>query len=177
MFDFLKDILPTITGALGGPIAGIATKFIADKLGVPEDKVLDNLANASPETLAKLKAIDAELKIKLAEIEFKNNELDFKSEELSSNEILSVNKTMQVEAAGEHWPTYSWRPFLGFSFGVSFLAVSTLCCWLAYRAILANSPTAIAMIPSMITAFSPLFAILGGILGVAAWHRGKMQNK
>lgn len=32
--------------------------------------------------------------------------------------IQAVNQTMQAEAAAQHWPTFTWRPFLGFVAGV-----------------------------------------------------------
>ncbi|WP_121309273.1 hypothetical protein [Paraburkholderia sp. BL17N1] len=32
-----------------------------------------------------------------------------------------VNQTMQVEAKADHWPTYAWRPFVGFCFGLAWI--------------------------------------------------------
>lgn len=32
--------------------------------------------------------------------------------------IQAVNATMQVEASAQHWPTFTWRPFLGFVAGI-----------------------------------------------------------
>lgn len=64
--SFLKAVVPTIASALGGPLAGVAAGFIADKFGV-SDKTIANVsdviqkATQSPETLLELKRIDAEL--------------------------------------------------------------------------------------------------------------------
>ncbi|ATP28799.1 hypothetical protein [Chromobacterium violaceum] len=30
-----------------------------------------------------------------------------------TTDTVAVNATMQAEARAEHWPTYSWRPFIG----------------------------------------------------------------
>ena len=35
--------------------------------------------------------------------------------------IQSVNATMQSEAKSEHWPQYSWRPTIGFTFAAILL--------------------------------------------------------
>lgn len=65
--SFLKQVVPTIATALGGPLAGVAAGFIADKLGV-SDKTVANIsglvqsATQSPETLIELKKIDNDLK-------------------------------------------------------------------------------------------------------------------
>lgn len=65
--SFLKQVVPTIATALGGPLAGVAAGFIADKLGV-SDKTVENIGNIvtsatqSPETLVRIKEIEADLK-------------------------------------------------------------------------------------------------------------------
>ena len=72
--SFLKQIVPTIATALGGPLAGVAAGFIADKLGV-SDKTISNVsdviqkATQSPETLLELKKIDTELQKYFAGLE------------------------------------------------------------------------------------------------------------
>ncbi len=76
--DWLKTVLPTLATALGGPLAGGAVSFFADKLGVPEktkEAIVEMVKGASPEELAKMRQIDAELQktyleagIKLEEI-------------------------------------------------------------------------------------------------------------
>lgn len=77
--DWLKTVLPTIATALGGPVGGIAATFIAEKLGM-EDKTVEAvkaaISGATPEQLARLKEIDADLDkyfaglgVKLEEIE------------------------------------------------------------------------------------------------------------
>lgn len=90
--------------------------------------------------------------------------------------IESVNQTMREEAKSDNWWTSGWRPYWGFISGTAFLFVCILVCVLAYKAVLGGVPEAMAMIPQLIGAFAALFAIPGAILGVTAWHRGKMQR-
>lgn len=62
--DWLKAILPTVATALGGPLAGVAVNFIADKLGLEEktvEAVQAAISGATPEQLVQLKQIDADL--------------------------------------------------------------------------------------------------------------------
>jgi hypothetical protein len=63
-------LAPTIALALGGPLYGNATKFLADNLlGDPhatEDDIAKAISNATPETLAKLKEIDNDFKLQMA---------------------------------------------------------------------------------------------------------------
>ena len=66
---------------------------------------------------------------------------------------------MQAEAAAEHWPTYSWRPFIGFSFG-AYLSAQ----WI------------MPMFGKVPPAVDPqLMFVVGAILGVASYFRGSMQ--
>jgi hypothetical protein len=67
---------------------------------------------------------------------------------------------MQTEAGSEHWPTYSWRPFIGFAFGVQLFGTYFVL------------PLLGMPVPAI-----PEFAWLsiGGILGVASFFRGKAQ--
>jgi hypothetical protein len=62
--DWLAKVLPTVATALGGPLAGVAVSFIADKLGL-DDKTVEGvkaaISGATPEQLVQLKQIDADL--------------------------------------------------------------------------------------------------------------------
>lgn len=159
MNDILSTLLPTIATALGGPLAGIAAKFVTDKLGLPEDtakNVNAILSGMSPEKLAELKQHDQELQVKLAELGYHNVEA---IAELNTRALEAVNKTMQTEAASEHWPTYGWRPFIGFMFGAYIGSM-----WLLPL----FGKTPVILNPDLTMA-------IGAILGVASFFRGKMQ--
>lgn len=83
MNDILKTIAPWLASAAGGPLAGMAVKFIADKMGV-EANTVEEITKAvqgfSPDQLAALKIADKELEIKLVELGFKNKETLFATE-------------------------------------------------------------------------------------------------
>ena len=71
--DTLAAIAPTLATALGGPMAGAATKFIADKLLGNEDASQDDIEsailNASPADLTKLKELDNEFKLGMRKLD------------------------------------------------------------------------------------------------------------
>lgn len=157
MNDILKNLLPTAATMLGGPLAGFAVKFLAEKLGVSEatqetvTQALNSLAG-NPEERLKLATMDAELRIKAIDAGI---ELD----KLAVQNAGDINKTMQAEAAADHWPTYSWRPFIGFMFGAYIASL-----WVLPLA--GKSPAVLA--PDVVLT-------IGAILGVASFFRGKAQ--
>lgn len=164
--DIIKSALPFIGTALGGPLGSVAATFIGSKIGLKDSTVssiTDLLASSTPEQLAAYKT--AELTFQehmtglgygslkdLAEIEYKNNVL-------SEDTIKEVNNTIRSESVSEHWPTYTWRPFIGFCFG---LYVISLCVLPLFHL------TPVIMSESMVLA-------IGGILGIASFWRGKAQ--
>lgn len=70
--ETLGAIAPTLATALGGPLAGAATKFIAGSLLGNEDASLEDIETAvmgaSPEQLTQLKSIDKEFKISMEKL-------------------------------------------------------------------------------------------------------------
>ena len=158
MNDLLSTLAPTVATLLGGPLAGIAVKFLADKLGAPEGTV-----NAVTSAMSRL-GTTPEGRIKLAEIDaaLRTHALDIgvDIEKIDADKITAVNKTMQAESASEHWPTYSWRPFCGFVFGSMFLGVYFV--------------LPMMRLPVPLVPFEAWTA-MGAVLGVASWFRGKAQ--
>ena len=69
--EIVKTLAPTVTTALGGPLAGMATRFLTTKL-LGEDATEDDLENwfatAKPEDLLQIKTIDADLKKHFASV-------------------------------------------------------------------------------------------------------------
>lgn len=156
--DWLKMIAPTAATMLGGPLAGLAVKFLADKLGAPASTVdavttaLSDL-NTTPEGRIKLAQIDADLRTHAMDV-------GINLEQLAVQNAGDINKTMQTEATAEHWPSYSWRPFCGFVFGSMFLGVY-------FVLPLAHIPVPLVPVEA--------WASMGAVLGVASWFRGKAQ--
>ena len=68
----IAGIAPTIATALGGPLAGGAIKLLTNEL-LGEDATEDDLAlalqTANPETIAKIKEIDANYNIRMKELD------------------------------------------------------------------------------------------------------------
>jgi hypothetical protein len=65
----LKTVAPTIATAVGGPMGGIAMKFLADKfVGGDTGKVEEFLIGANPEQLKELKFADMEFKKEMARL-------------------------------------------------------------------------------------------------------------
>jgi hypothetical protein len=156
--EVIKDVLPFIGTALGGPLGTGVASFVASKLGVSPTDVSSTLASmlGNPEELAKLKAIEADYQTHCLALGYASVK---DLETINASVVVEVNKTMQAEAASEHWPSYSWRPFIGFSFGLYINSMWLLPLFKVQPVIL--SPDTVLAI--------------GGILGVASWFRGKMQ--
>ena len=65
----LGGLAPTIGAAVGGPMGGIAMKFLADKFGLKSTgEVEDFLLASTPEALAQLKNAELEFKAHIAEL-------------------------------------------------------------------------------------------------------------
>jgi hypothetical protein len=162
MNDVIKTILPWLTTALTGPLGGMAAGFIADKLGVSDknvETIKTILNNMSPEDALKLKDSEQAFQLKAIELGFKDTEA---LAELETRNLESVNKTMQAEAAAEHWPTYSWRPYNGFLFGTTIFCTYFL---------LPMLKLPVPVIPESV------WLTWGAILGIASYYRGKTQSK
>ena len=71
--DIVKSIAPTLGTALGGPMGGMAVKFLGDKLlgseSASETDVADFISSASPDTLLQVKGLENDFKTKMKELE------------------------------------------------------------------------------------------------------------
>ena len=92
-------VAPTIATALGGPLAGMATKFVSNALFGHQDGTADDiqaaLLNPSGDQLAALKKIDADFKIQM-------KSLDIDLERIAADDRASA-RDMQKE-------TKDWIP-------------------------------------------------------------------
>ena len=95
----LAQIAPTIATAIGGPVAGMATKALSNALfghqDAPDDEIQAALLNATPEQLSTIKKIDADFKAKM-------KELDIDLERIASQDRDSA-RNMQIH-------TNDWIP-------------------------------------------------------------------
>lgn len=168
--EVIKAALPWIGTAISGPFGGVAASFLGDKLGLTSatiDTVKSVLQGMTPEKLAELKIHDDDFAFKMAQLGY--DQL-YRLEQLNTQQTDSVNKTMQAESASEHWPTYSWRPAIGFAVAWN-LWVGSIIVLLAYTI----RPELVPKVPEMLTALAGLNAVALPILGIASYFRGKAQ--
>lgn len=95
----VKSIAPTLGAALGGPMGGAATKFLADKfLGDPnatEQDLADVILSASPEKLAEIRKLDNDFKIEMRKLDIDVFKLEV-SDKDSARDLAKVNMWPQI---------------------------------------------------------------------------------
>jgi hypothetical protein len=174
-WDVVKKALPVIATTLGGPLAGLAVELVGQAFGISEptvDKVKSALAGATPEQIAQLTIAENQLKERLVKMGYEHVE---KLEELNVRTLEAINKTMQAEAIAERWPQYSWRPFIGFVFGINTAVVTGVASTAYIAAIFLGKPEYLEKLPEFVQSMTTLLAVVMPVLGIAAWFRGKMQ--
>jgi hypothetical protein len=168
--DIIKAALPFIGTALGGPLGGAAASFVGEKLGLSNatvETVKSVLGGMPPEKLAELQLAEQEFKLKMTALGY---DQVYRIEQLNAQNFSDVNKTMQVEATAEHWPTYSWRPAIGFAVAFNLVSAS-LVVFIAYI----FKPDLVQAVPGMLAAQAGLNAVAMPVLGIASYFRGKAQ--
>lgn len=69
----LRQVAPTIATALGGPLAGVATRYLANTLlgkeEASEDELTTALATMDPSQISNLKKIDADFKVQMKQLD------------------------------------------------------------------------------------------------------------
>tara|TARA_R110000737_G_scaffold144670_1_gene174844 strand:+ start:630 stop:1124 length:495 start_codon:yes stop_codon:yes gene_type:complete len=95
----VSNLAPTLATALGGPLAGTATKFLArELLGDADAKESDidlALSNATPEQLYKLKDIDNDFAKEMAKLGVDVFALEVKDRH-SARDLAKLNMTPQI---------------------------------------------------------------------------------
>jgi len=123
-----------------------------------------------------LKALQADPSLVL---QYKKAMLDqqIQFETLCVQNAKDINNTMIAEAAADHWPTYSWRPAVGFSFALNLIMASLLVIGTFIAQIFGapGADKAVAALPSVLASLAAINALATPVLGVASWFRGKMQ--
>lgn len=97
--DIVRTVAPTIATAFGTPAAGLATKFLADKLlGKPdanETEIEQFMLGASSEDMVKLKQLDQDFKVQMRRLDIDVYELDVKDRDSARN-LYKVNIWPQI---------------------------------------------------------------------------------
>lgn len=164
----LGKVAPTLGTLLGGPTGASVGVLISNLLGVENTPTaVEQALKANPELLIKLKELD----VKLAEIDSE----EYKAElELQKSSLSDVNKTMQAESSSDHWPTYTWRPSIGFAVAFNII-ISSVLALIAYCAALGGHPEGLTQLPMVIGALTAINATAMPVLGIASYFRGKAQ--
>lgn len=167
----------TIALGLSQFVPSIIRWIAGDKAGTVAQKVVDVAQQVTGKSSGDeaLKALQADPGLVL---QYQKAMLDQQTtfEQLAEQNAADINKTMQVEAASEHWPTYSWRPAIGFAVALAvILAVLTV--FIAYGAVIfGGNDRGLAQLPGILAAVAGIIAVVSPILGIASWYRGKMQS-
>jgi hypothetical protein len=161
----LRDVagaaLPAIGTALGGPAGAAVGVMLGKAMGT----------EATPDAVAAALSPDALVKLREVEADLQKAQID-----ADSAGVLAVNTTMQVEAKSDHWPTYTWRPAIGFAVALNTLAASVIVLAVFVAQILGvDAHEAIAQMPTTLGALAAMNGTALPILGIASWYRGKMQ--
>jgi hypothetical protein len=167
-------VAPLLGTLLAGPSGAAAGGLVASALGCGSspDDVAQALGN--PEAVSKLRQIEATRQIELQRLVVSAEGQRLAAE---TSAIQAVNATMQAEAKADHWPTYSWRPAIGFCVGFN-TAVASVLVLIVFAAVVLGSPqaaAAVAQLPAVLGALAAINATVLPILGIASWFRGKAQ--
>ncbi len=111
MLEILKSVAPMLATALGGPLAGAAVAFLANKLGVDPAVLEQTVAGMGPADLVRMKELDNLFKIEMARVGIS---LDMAQIDVNKEEAKSAN----LFVAG-------WRPCVGWigAIGLGYVAV------------------------------------------------------
>lgn len=164
---------PILGTLLSGPGGAAVGALIASVLGTKADPEAVAAALSDPATAAKLKEIEAKRQVDLQGLVVASETARLQAQ---SADIAAVNATMQAETRAEHWPSYTWRPFIGFALGVNVIA-STLLVLMVYVPIMFgyDRAAAVATLPTVLGALAAIGATTLPVIGVASWFRGKAQ--
>jgi hypothetical protein len=97
--EILKGVAPTIATALGGPLAGAAASFLADKLGASDQTQATIAQVVQGVDPVKMKELDNDFQVHLAELG-----IQLQLAQIGVN--VEEAKSLNVFVAG-------WRPFVG----------------------------------------------------------------
>jgi roadblock/LC7 domain-containing protein len=166
---------PLVGTLLGGPAGAAVGGLVASVLGTEATPDAVNVALATnPEAAVKIQELQSAERTRL-------NELLVEAEKArlvaATEAAKAVNATMQAEAGASHWPTYTWRPFIGFAVGINVIVSSFLTVGVFAAVVLGavQAAAAVAALPTVLGALAAINGTVLPILGIASWFRGKAQ--
>lgn len=173
----LAQFAPMIAGWLGGSNAEkVATQVVGIAKTVtgqssPEAAVA--ALQADPNLAYQYQKAVLDQQAQLAEIAKEVTIAEITADQANT---AAVNLSIQAEAKADHWPTYSWRPFIGFCFGVLGLiaGATAATCYIGVM-FFGVKADVLAQLPGLIGAEAGVMATMAPVLGIASYFRGKMQ--
>lgn len=97
--ETLGALAPTLATALGGPLAGAATKFLSNKLlgdeNADEEQLEQFILGANPEQLANIKQLDNDFKLEMKRLDIDVIALSVENTK-SAREMAKVNMWPQI---------------------------------------------------------------------------------
>ena len=160
--------LPMLGQALLGPAGGVVANLVAGALGLETDE---------PEALERALITNPAAAERLAELQERNrHDIEVFAQQAAAQQVGTVNQTMQAEARSEHAWTRTWRPFWGFVTAIAFFITILGLVGFLFAIAISGEWGALSALPAIIQALMILYSVPGAILGVTAWHRGKMQR-
>ncbi len=92
----IGSVAPLLGGTIGGPFGALAGQFIADGLGVSVGEIEATVTDPTPETLFKLKQLDADFKVKMEELGLAQEQLH--ADDRASAREMATNTTLLPQA-------------------------------------------------------------------------------
>lgn len=173
----LAGVMPPVLQWLGhGNAAASADKIIdiaRQVSGEPQGEAAVAAVRQNPTLALQLQQEINRHQEVLLQLKSEENVTSLEGEKETTN---AVNQTMEAESQSAHWPTYSWRPFIGFCFGITalFSAATVAVCYLGVMFFQADGKV-LGALPGLIGAEAGIMATMSPVLGIASWFRGKMQ--
>jgi len=90
--SLIGGIAPILGGSLGGSYGAMAGKWLAGKLGVEESDLENAVLNANPDTLFKIKELDATFKVDMARLGLDEKKLH--AEDRASARVMATGTTL-----------------------------------------------------------------------------------
>lgn len=166
---------PMLGALVGGPAGASVGAMIASALGTGSTPMdVQQALVTNPDAAVKLKQIEADKTVRLQELMADQTKAELSA---ATQNASDVNATMQAEAKAEHWPTWSWRPFIGFCVGFNTAAASVLVLVVYVPMMWGNkeAAAAVAQLPMVLGALAAISGTVMPILGIASYWRGKKQ--
>lgn len=166
---------PLVGTLIGGPAGAAIGGLVAAALGTANTPDAISAAIATdPSAALKLAQFQSDNFVKLQAMVYAHAD---KQLEADVAQVQAVNATMQAEVKAR---AFSWRDWWGYVSGVCFAVVVACVAYMVIRATWTNHPELMASIPAIVGAFTALFAIAAGVLGVQsgieAHHAGVVDR-